>query len=261
MSSFSFCEPQWAERLPSTNAVLCERIRRQAQWRRPGRVLAALSQTAGRGRFERRWVSAPGRDLTFSFVLAPPEKGSTAGSVPLAAALGVADYLESLGMEARIKWPNDVLAPERKVCGILAEGVALGSPYGRVVVGIGLNLAAGHRVGRPPDATSVEEQIGRRPPPPHALRDLLQRLEPRIDAWLRGGFAALRSEAERRAAYVGQPVSVHSDTVIRRGTLAGFGPDGELRITTGNGSTEAVWAGDMVRLRPGPAGRAPGTLP
>lgn len=99
-------------------------------------VLVAEEQTAGRGRLDRSWVSPPRAGLTFSVLLRPDQPRQQWGWVPLLAGLAVARALrEQAGVEAELKWPNDVLVGGKKVCGILAEvqGDA-------IVLGIGLNV-------------------------------------------------------------------------------------------------------------------------
>ena len=113
-----------------------------------GQVLVAEEQTAGRGRMGRSWVSAPGASLTFSVRLRPASvPAARRGWLPLLTGVAVASALRSgTGVQATLKWPNDVLAGERKLAGILAEQSPDGSA---VVIGVGLN------VGTPPDALPV----------------------------------------------------------------------------------------------------------
>jgi BirA family biotin operon repressor/biotin-[acetyl-CoA-carboxylase] ligase len=103
-----------------------------------GQVLAAEEQTAGRGRMGRSWVSQPGTALTFSVLLRPvPVPPGRRGWLPLLAGVAVAAAVRDVAAVAAVlKWPNDVLAGDRKLAGILAEQAA-----GAVVVGIGINVA------------------------------------------------------------------------------------------------------------------------
>ena len=136
----------------STNAEAAERARAGAP---EGTVIVAESQTAGRGRQGRSWESPARAGLTFSVVLRPP---AISGWLPLLAGLSVAVALqEQAGLEAGVKWPNDVLISgdrgERKVAGLLAEVPAGGN--GALVIGIGLNVTT--RAAELPDerATSL----------------------------------------------------------------------------------------------------------
>lgn len=91
---------------------------------RAGMVIAARCQTAGRGRYDRKWLAAAGQNLTFSFYL-PTQRGfPEIASIPVAAALGVLHYLRQRhDLPAAGKWPNDVMIGPRKICGILSERV------------------------------------------------------------------------------------------------------------------------------------------
>jgi BirA family biotin operon repressor/biotin-[acetyl-CoA-carboxylase] ligase len=109
-----------------------------------GQVLVAEEQTAGRGRMGRSWVSQPGEALTFSVLLRPVTvPASRRGWLPLLAGIAVATAVRSAAsVAAALKWPNDVLAGDRKLAGILAEQSGSGSASGdALVIGIGLNVA------------------------------------------------------------------------------------------------------------------------
>ena len=244
---FSFDTPHWVDALPSTNTALVAHLRGDPQAWPAGTVLAARQQTAGRGRLERSWLSAPGRDLTFSFVVdvdAAVDRASP-GSLPLATALGVVDWLDSLGLVAGIKWPNDVRTARGKICGILAEQAARGC----VVVGVGLNITAGAAAGLDRAATSVAAECGCELAPEEALRRLLPHVEPRLRVWLQGGFAALRDACRDRAVWVGDEICVDGAAGSCTGILEGFGPEGELLLRGADGRLLPVWSGDVERVR------------
>jgi len=157
----------------STNADLAVRARAGApDWQ----ALVAGEQTAGRGRLTRAWSSPQGTSISLSVMLRPTRPISEWGLIPLITGLGVARAVESLGAQAVLKWPNDVLLPaddERKVCGILAEVVS--GPTPGVVVGVGVNVSqdrgefpvdtgtslrlVGVAVTRPQVVTAVLEQL------------------------------------------------------------------------------------------------------
>ncbi|MGZ6825362.1 MAG: biotin--[acetyl-CoA-carboxylase] ligase [Mycobacteriales bacterium] len=120
-------------RAGSTNALVAERARAGEPH---GLVVVAEEQTAGRGRLDRSWQSPPRAGLTFSVLLRPALEPHRLGWVPLWGGLAVARAVrEQTGVEAVVKWPNDVQVDGRKLAGLLAESVA-----GAVVLGIGLNV-------------------------------------------------------------------------------------------------------------------------
>src|SRR4029453_12363481 len=103
-----------------------------------GVTVVADAQTRGRGREGRRWHLAPGRGLALSVALFQGCDGPGAGTVPLAAGLARARAARRLGLAVRLKWPNDVLAGARKLCGILCES-RRARERDAVVIGVGVN--------------------------------------------------------------------------------------------------------------------------
>src|ERR1043165_3583367 len=125
------------ESLPSTNT---EVARLAAEGAAEGLAVVAHEQTARRGRLQRAWSSPKGAGLYLSILLRPKPEPERWPLITFVAALATGDaLLDASQVQTDIKWPNDLLANERKICGILAE--AIETPTGRaVVVGIGINL-------------------------------------------------------------------------------------------------------------------------
>ena len=147
--------------LPSTNT---EAARLAAQGAEEGLCIVADEQTAGRGRLQRSWLSPKGAGIYFSTLLRPLIPLDQWPLITFVAALAVSDALRvACDLETDIKWPNDLLAGERKICGILAE--AIETPQGRgVVVGIGINLTKeAFQADLTNVAISVEEATTRHP--------------------------------------------------------------------------------------------------
>ncbi|MBX3005126.1 MAG: biotin--[acetyl-CoA-carboxylase] ligase [Anaerolineales bacterium] len=214
-------------------------------------VAAADEQTAGRGRAGRHWHTPPGSALALSLLLPLPPSFASAqiGRVSGLGALAVNLALESFGLATEIKWPNDVLAGGKKLCGVLPEAQWNGSQLQAVILGIGINIAAS----AVPDeatlsfpATSVEQALGR----PLAAGDLLRAVLQQVLAWLPGlaGDEFLQAW-EQRLAYRGQAVDIVEHGTPQRGTLLGLAPDGGLRLLAADGSQRNVQAG-QVQLRP-----------
>lgn len=132
----------------STNADLLAKARSGAD---EGLVLVAEAQTSGRGRMGRRWISPPRRSLTFSVLLRPAVPAGLLGWAPLLAGVAVASALQkTAGVDARLKWPNDVLVDGAKIAGILAER------WGNaVVIGTGINVLQQRGELPVPTATSL----------------------------------------------------------------------------------------------------------
>ena len=214
-------------------------------------LVIAEEQTAGRGRLDRKWFTPRGTALAFSLILRPSaeEKPHLSRTVGLAA-LAVAESLRTRGLAAQIKWPNDVLIHERKVCGILVESVWSGDEVDCVVLGIGVNVLKGSV---PPaddllfPATSLEEELGQPPDRVEVLSEILAAflaLRPRlisdelISLWQ--GLLAFHAKAVQVETGTTPPIS---------GTFIGRDPVGRLRLLTAHGEIVTVRFGD-VRLRP-----------
>ncbi len=231
--------------LPSTNN---EVARLAAQGAEEGISVIAEEQTAGRGRLQRRWESPKGAGLYFSTLLRPKIPHDRWPLLTFMAALAVNDaLLEASDLQTDIKWPNDLLAGERKICGILAEVIDTDS--GRaVVLGIGINLTKGSF---PPEltavATSVAEASGRRAERETILSALLNAL-PRWYALIHesDGAARLLAAWSSRSSYAeGKQVKVTNGDESLVGITRGLESDGALRLESETGEIIIVRAGDV----------------
>jgi BirA family biotin operon repressor/biotin-[acetyl-CoA-carboxylase] ligase len=239
---------EWVDALPSTNSVLLERVACGSAGR-AGAVLATRDQTAGRGRQQRIWQSAPGRNLTFSFHWpdTPPQRMV---SLPMAVALGVVDLLGELGVAGAAKWPNDVLVDERKICGLLAETAT--DDEGRsagVVVGVGLNvnMTADEAAAIDRPATSIHIATGTI----YSVDDVLERLLPlltaRLGQWRVRGFPSIRSDWQAAAVWRDRAVELQTDSGPMAGILRGYGESGELLLEV-HGKVCEVWSAELMRV-------------
>lgn len=155
-------EVKFLEETDSTNTVA---MRWAAEDAPEGAIVVANYQAAGRGRLGRSWFGKPGASIHLSIVLRPQIVFEQLGLLNLAAAIGVARTLKDLTIEARIKWPNDVLIEERKVSGILSEGKVKEGRAVAVILGVGINVNL-EREDFPRDialtATSLLAETGRK---------------------------------------------------------------------------------------------------
>lgn len=133
---------QWLEEIDSTNTEIVRRLPNLDNLS----VLAALSQTAGRGQRGNKWLAPKGENLTFSMLIRfsdtefSPIPATRQFDISIAATLGTSDYLASKGIECKIKWPNDIYVRNRKICGMLIENSLCGSNVSTSIIGIGLNV-------------------------------------------------------------------------------------------------------------------------
>ena len=237
------------ESLPSTNTELA---RLASEGAAEGLAIVADEQTAGRGRLQRAWSSPKGAGLYFSLLLRPRIPANHWPLITFMAALAVGDALhEAAGVETDIKWPNDLLSGERKICGILAE--AIETRGGRaVILGIGVNLTQN---AFPPElanvATSVSEATGREPEREMILASLLRALS-RWYSLLNepaGNEKIVGAWSNRSTYATGKLVQVSNGDEVWQGTTAGVEPDGALRLRTASGEVKLVRAGDVHKVR------------
>ena len=221
-----------------------------------GDAYLAGEQTAGRGRFGRRWVAAPGAALLVTFQLCPAAGPHTpllsaAGGLATAEAVGAA-----CGVDVTLKWPNDVLAGGRKLAGVLADArTARGGV--EVFLGIGVNLQEAATAGLPPEerarATSIEG-AGATPPDPEPLLAALSRaLEGRVEQIEREPSAFLE-DWRVRLETIGRRVQLAAAGVdagaagVVEGVATGVTQSGELTLRLDDGSERSFAAGDVTTL-------------
>ena len=235
--------------LPSTNL---EAARRATEGASEGLCVIADEQTAGRGRLEREWTSPQGAGLYFSIILRPTFEPRVWPLLTLMAAVAVYEALfESCAARTDIKWPNDVMANEKKLCGILAETVE--TPMGRaVVIGIGINLT-NHAFHKRLDnvATSVAAITEQTPDREVVLQTLVGSLAKYYQILQRpGGSDEIVREWSRRSTYAtGKRIRVANGDEIIEGTSRGLESDGALRVETADGDVKVIRAGDVSSVR------------
>jgi BirA family biotin operon repressor/biotin-[acetyl-CoA-carboxylase] ligase len=216
-----------------------------------GELVLAESQSAGRGRRGRSWVSTPGQNLTFSLILRPALAASRAPEITLAAAVAVAEVLEKAAFDVRIKWPNDLLIGGRKVAGILTEVATDGDRLRQVILGIGVNVNL-LRSDLPPElraaATSLREERGEPLPRAFLLAALLLSIEEWLDVLLEEGFERIRFRWRELSGTLGTEVRVEGPQGALVGRALDLDEDGALRVRDAAGVVHRVVGGEVEQL-------------
>jgi BirA family transcriptional regulator, biotin operon repressor / biotin---[acetyl-CoA-carboxylase] ligase len=231
----------------STNADLID----AAPTRPAGAVLVAEYQRTGRGRLDRRWASPPRAGLTFSVLLRPSASASLWGWLPLLTGVAVRDAVAELtGVDAALKWPNDVLlgGARRKAAGILAQVVG-----DAAVVGVGLNVTTTAEELPVDTATSLAIEGGAAPDRTELLVAILAELGARYMQWDAAGgdaeVSGLAGDYRNWCATIGRDVVVSgTDGDSYEGRATGVDADGRL-VLTSDGRQRLVAAGDVRHLR------------
>lgn len=235
---------------PSTQIPAKDAARRGAAH---GTVFVTEHQTAGRGRRDRRWQSVPGRDLMFSVVLRPDIDMSRLPILNFALAVSVARFLEHFAgvRGVGLKWPNDVLVMEKKICGMICDVSACGKRLAFAVAGIGVNV--NRTAGEMPrfeegrrEATSILIETGHKGKLPELLGALMSELDTAVSLVCREeGSALLLEEYKNRCVTLGRHVEIVTDDGNFSGTAVDITEQGAIRIDGPSGS-RSFDAGDVV---------------
>ena len=235
----------WFEEIGSTNDELA---RRAALGATEGLVVGADHQHAGRGRRGRVWLDEPDRGLTVSVLLRPEVPVQSAATIPLVAALAVADMAASLGCpEVTIAWPNDVFVRGAKVAGILCELAGHGEHVHHVVVGIGVNVGQTPAV---PGARWTPGCLADHAPGVSrqaALTALLHSLADRYAEWSAGGARQTVAAFSARDGLRGKELSLDVGSRTVTGVGSGIDAEGRLMAQTDAG-LETFASGEVVRI-------------
>ena len=202
-----------------------------------GTVVLAGRQASGRGRYGRAWASPPG-GLYLSIILKPEERN--ANLLSLLSGLPVARAIGTLGVAVRLKWPNDIVIGDKKVGGILCEGVYRHDTF-FAIVGIGVNTANDIRR-FPPDlagvATTLRKETGRQLDNDSFLSDLIRLYDDFYRDYKHGRTGAMLGEYRKLCTILGTEVVVETAKGIVRGTASDISAAGALVILRGDTRTE-----------------------
>lgn len=214
-----------------------------------GTVAIAETQTKGRGRLDREWISPTG-GLWFSLILRPKLRPTEAIKLTLVAGLATAKVLrEMFDLKTETKWPNDVLVNGRKICGVLAEMNTKGENVNFVVVGVGVNVNFDVENVFPEQlkkvATSLEKELGRKVKLEKLFRALLERLESLYELFVNEGFNPILEEWKDYAGFLGCKVEVTGPTGKMSGLALDVDTGGALVLRLEDGTVKRVFVGDV----------------
>ena len=210
-----------------------------------GCVVVSEEQTGGKGRLGRQWVSPPGSGIWFSVLLRPHALPEEVTGVTLLSAVAVCRAIrKETGLDAKIKWPNDVVIGTKKVCGILTELSAEWERVHYLIVGIGVNV---NQAAFPPElserATSLSLETDRPVERAVLLCAILEEFERLYDQY---GVSSFPEEYRANCITVGRAVSLTRAGKTIKGFASGVRDDGALLIQTENEGTIAATSGEVV---------------
>ncbi len=214
-----------------------------------GTVIVADTQTAGKGRMERKWYSTNGQGIWMSMILRPTLLPHQAPQITLLAATVLADVIkEQTGIVPSIKWPNDVLINDKKISGILTEMQAEQDCIQYIILGIGINI--NQTIDHLPDdikeiATSLKIETEK----DWNIRDFIQhflvRFEQVYQLFLDNGFSSVKQSWESYAYKIGQTVTIQTFHKKSQAKLVGIKADGALIIENESGKKETLYSAEI----------------
>jgi BirA family biotin operon repressor/biotin-[acetyl-CoA-carboxylase] ligase len=215
-----------------------------------GVVVFAESQTKGRGRLGRKWVSPARKGLWFSVLLRPKLRPQAVTQLTIAAATALVRAIHcATGLELEIKWPNDIYLHDKKVAGILTEMNGELDTVKYVILGIGVdvNLSANEF---PADlrklATSLRIELGESLDRAELAAEILRELDRDYGRIGSGQFEALADEFEDSCKTIGRDVAITVGERCLRGRAESLDPDGALLLRTQHGHLERIIGGDVT---------------
>ncbi|OPZ75062.1 MAG: Bifunctional ligase/repressor BirA [Firmicutes bacterium ADurb.Bin456] len=239
-------EIEYFEEVGSTNEVARMRAAKGAGG---GLLVVAEEQTGGKGRLGRQWHSSRSRGILFTLLLYPPVNPSRASQITMLAAVSLVSAIRrETGVGVGIKWPNDLLAGGKKVCGILAELSAELDRIGHLVVGVGIN-ANQDRGDFPADvretATSLMLETGETVSRVRLLRACLESFEHWYSLWLEQGFEPVRAAWKQMSVSLNCPVRIQTLDKSWEGWAEDVDNDGALLLRLPGGSLQRFVSGEV----------------
>lgn len=241
-------QTRWAGRrivyLPTVDSTNRYARRLAAEGAEHGTLVVADEQTAGRGRRGRGWISPAGEGVFMSLILRPQRHPSEVAMLSMQTALAVALAIaRTTGLDARIKWPNDIVCGGRKVCGMLLEMNADEQTVHDVVAGVGINV---HQTAFAPEiaqsASSLDLLCGERVSRAALVRAFLEAFE-ETDVLMAEN--RLMVGYRERSATLGQRVQVIAATGSFTGTALAVTDSGSLIVEDEEGQRREVLAADV----------------
>jgi len=231
----------------STNLLARERAENGC---REGLIVLARSQTSGKGRAGRSFISPPG-GLYMSVVLRPKIPPAEISSLPLMAGLAVSKSISSsLMVPSQLKWPNDVLVNGKKVCGILVESSVKGEKLEYAIIGIGINVNSSLK-DLPPEisdtAGTLMDATGTVVDIEDLLRDLVCFMEMLYKRFVEGDIAGILDDWTERSETIGREVVVTDLVGKIKGKALGVDQSGALLLSV-DGSLRRIEMGDVDHL-------------
>lgn len=238
-------EVTYLQSTKSTNLVAKELAQEGAQ---EGTLVITDYQTQGRGRLERSWWSPPGENLLFSLIFRPTFEVIHTFRLTLVSSLAVAEAIrKETGLEALIKWPNDIYLRGKKVSGILSELRVEDEQVQYVIVGIGINVNGDPSIH--PEiqniATSLSVELGQDFSRLRLLKVILELIEGYYHVLKKGELGSLRQTWDSLSLIKGKKIKVASKGYLKEGIAESIDDDGFLILREDSGKRSRILSADV----------------
>lgn len=216
-----------------------------------GTIVWSKEQTSGKGQGENRWLSEPGKNLTFSWILfprfLPPEHQFLLNKT---ISLGVCDYIKTLNLQIfpLIKWPNDIYLEHKKVGGILINNTISGDRFEWSIVGIGLNINQMYFEREVPNPVSLRQVLGNEVALRSGLETLVNNLDERYNQLRLGAYETLGNDYRNHLLGYQQWRKFTMQNHVFEGKISGVNENGSLEVITRENQLRVFNHGDIEFL-------------
>ena len=212
-------------------------------------LIYTYNQTAGRGRFDRKWANVGKDNIYATLVLKPSDKMKEVYSnLTQYLCVVLAQTFEEYNVIPEIKWPNDILINKKKISGILAESVINGQKLDGIILGFGVNLNSSaenlNEINQP--ATSLNLETGLDTDKEMFLKKVTNRFFLLYDKFIEGGFLLIKEDYIKRASFLGKNVSVNVFNKITEGRAIEITDNGALKIVDNQNNEHILLIGDIL---------------
>ncbi|MGG3736984.1 biotin--[acetyl-CoA-carboxylase] ligase [Aeribacillus pallidus] len=214
-----------------------------------GTLVISEEQVAGRGRMTRSWYSPKYTGIWMSLILRPNLPPQKAPQFTLIAAVAISQAIEEIsGIEAEIKWPNDILIRGKKVTGILTELQADADKIHSIIIGMGVNVnqsSTDFAADIKPIATSIAIEAKKKIPRAQLVRRILEKLEIYYDLYMEEGFRPIKLMWESRAVSIGKNIIARTINGTIEGKALGITDEGILQLEDAQGIIHHIYSADI----------------
>ncbi|WP_211744977.1 biotin--[acetyl-CoA-carboxylase] ligase [Paenibacillus sp. Marseille-Q4541] len=240
--------------LESTFSTQVDAIKLAEEGEKTGTLVVADMQTNGRGRQGKNWFSPAGKGIWMSLILRPELPIRYMPQLTLLTGVAVCSAIRNVtGVEAGLKWPNDILVDGRKVCGILLESATEDNKVRYCIAGIGIDVNLSEQ-DYPEElssiATSLKIESGSMISRSKLIGEVMNELEARYEQYEKEGFAPILKEWEALSASLGKQVRTETPNLVIEGKAIGLSDSGGLIVLTKEGKKSTIFSGEVEILQP-----------